>query len=112
MNVHGIGTNIHGCQPKLEMAIYVSKIHHYRWDCFCLLFFKTSILAATYYIEIVDKLIFFSLFLVFSFSSDNLHIFEDELQQGATSIAVVNESGKVPSKTKKTHCLGMIYYIQ
>ena len=64
-------------------------------------FFKTSIVAATYYIEIVDKLIFFSLFLVFSFSSDNLHIFEDELQQGATSIAVVNESGKVPSKTKK-----------
>jgi hypothetical protein len=59
------------------------------------------------YIEIVDKLITFSLFLAFSFSSDNLHIFEDELQQGATSIAVVNESGKVPSKTKKNpHRIG------
>ena len=46
--------------------------------------------------EILDKLILF--FFSFSFSSDNLHIFEDELQQGATSIAVVNESGKVPSK--------------
>ena len=25
---HGIGINIHGCQPNLEMAIYVWKLAH------------------------------------------------------------------------------------
>ena len=49
--------------------------------------------------EILDKLILF--FFSFSFSSDNLHIFEDEALKGATSgssSAIVNEAGMVPSK--------------
>ena len=40
VNIHGIWTSIHGCQPKLEMPIYVSKIHHCgRRDFFRLLTF-------------------------------------------------------------------------
>ena len=66
VNVHGIGTNIHGCQPKLEMY------QKYTTKGGIFLFIKFFELPPSFlctYIEIVDKSIIFSLLFWLSASA-------------------------------------------